>query len=409
MPKKVLLFILLFFFPFIPVTKAELPLTAAFVRDHQLWIKEGDQEIQLTKDQYVSSPKWSFDGRFIAYIDGDEQGEKSNLWIYDTKRQENYEPYSSIDTSSFSWSPVANELAYTSGWVLNVTKTKDGKPYGFENVALGVSSFEWYPNGKDLIVSATSNRIPTGWEPIKLFRIPKDMNLNENKAKLLYSIPIDENDLFAVTVGDFKWSYDGKWVSFLGTPTPSWAMDSNPLCVLSSDGKVFKDLGRMLGYRDWFKWAPQADQLAYISGEGRFFVENKIMKIADLEVSTKQVEYTPKGYVDLDLEWVSPSKVIVARSLENKSWKEGPVPTMHTSLYEIDLGSSTQTPITFPKENELDVDPQVTGPYLTWVRKQVETNKGDVWIKQDKQQEATIWIEDVDVAPVLLYKGKITN
>jgi hypothetical protein len=253
------------------------------------------------------------------------------------------------------------------------------------------------------------NRFPTGWEPIKLYRIPKDMSLNENKAKHLYSIPIDENDLFAVNVGDFKWSHDGKWVSFLGTPTPSWAMDSNPLCALSSDGKVFKDIGRMLGFSDWFKWAPQANQLAYISGEGRFFVGNKITKIAEIEASTKQVEYTPKGYVDLDLEWLSPSIVIVARSQENKAWEEGPVPTMFTSLYEIDLATGTQNRITFPKENELDVDPQVGGSYLTWVRRHDETHKGDVLIKQNKQKEASIWIEDVDFSPVLLKKQYISS
>nr|WP_240620452.1 translocation protein TolB [Peribacillus acanthi] len=392
---------MLFIFQFITVAKAEVLVKAAFVRDHQLWMKAGDQEIQLTKDKYVYSPQWSFDGKFIAYIDGDKQGEKSNLWIYDTKRKENYEPYPSIETSFITWSPIANELAYISGWVLNVTKTKHGRPYGFENVSLGVSGFEWYPNGKEFIVSAGSNRLPTGWEPIKLYRIPKDMNLNDNKAKLLYSIPIDESDLFAVTMDGFKWSNDGKWVSFLGTPTPSWAMDSNPLCVLSSDGKVFKDIGRMLGFRDWFKWAPQGNQLAYISGEGRFFVENKITKIANIEVSTKQVEYTPTGYVDLDLEWLSSSKVIVARSQENKEWEGGPVPTMFTSLYEIALSSGTQNQITFPKEHELDEDPQVVGSYITWVRRQDKNYKGDVWIKHVNHKDENLWIEDVDSSPAL--------
>jgi hypothetical protein len=232
------------------------------------------------------------------------------------------------------------------------------------------------------------------------------MNLNEKKAELLYSIRIEENNLFAVDVGNFKWSHDGKWISFLGTPTPSWAMDSNPLCVLSSDGKVFKDIGRMLGFSDWFKWAPQSNQLAYISGEGRFFVENKITKIAEIEASTKQVEHTPNGYVDLDLEWWSPSKVIVARSQENKVWKEGPVPTMFTSLYEIDLGSDNQKQITFPKENELDEDPQSVGSYLTWIRRQDEIQNGDVWIKHDKQKEASIWIKDVDFSPAFFKSNK---
>lgn len=402
---KTLLLLIFFSFQFNFLTHAEEPLKAAFVRDHQLWMKEGDQEIQLTKDKYVSSPKWSYDGRFIAYIDGDRLSSKSNLWIYDTQKKENYEPYTTIETYSFSWSPVANELAYISGWVLNVTKTKDGRPHGFKNVSLGVGSFEWYPNGQEFIVSASSNRLPTGWEPIKLFQIPKNMNLNENKAKPLFSIPIDEDKLFAVTVGDFKWSHDGKWVSFLGTPTPSWAMDSNPLCVLSADGKDFKDIGRMLGFSDWFKWAPVANQLAYISGEGRFFVENKVITIADIEeAAVKQKEYTPKGYVDLDLEWMSPSKVIVARSKENKTWKEGPVPTMFTSLYEIDLSSNTQNQITHPKKDELDVNPQVVGSYLTWVRKQIETNRSDVWKKHFNQKEASIWIKDVNFPPVLYIK-----
>lgn len=157
-------------------------------------------------------------------------------------------------------------------------------------------------------------------------------------------------------------------------------MDSNPLLVLSSDGEVFKDIDRMLGFSDWFTWAPQANKLAYISGEGRFLVENKMTKIVDIEASTKQVEYTPKGYVDLDLEWLSPSEVVVARSQENIAWKEGPVPTMFTSLFQIDLSSGKQKQITFPKENELDIDPQVVGPYLTWVRRHDETNTSDVWI-----------------------------
>lgn len=65
-----------------------------------------------------------------------------------------------------------------------------------------------------------------------------------------------------------------------------------------------------------------ANQLAYISGEGRFFVENKKMTISEMPTSKQQKEYTPKGFVDLDLEWFSKDLVIVARAKENKEWKE---------------------------------------------------------------------------------------
>lgn len=77
---------------------------------------------------------------------------------------------------------------------------------------------------------------------------------------------------------------------------------------------------------------------------------------------------------------------------------------MFTSLYRIDLISGNQKQITFPKENELDVDPQVVDSSLIWVRKQDKMGKGDVWIKQNKKKEAKIWIEDVDFSPVLFKK-----
>lgn len=383
-----------------------MPLTAAFIRDHQLWLKNGKQEIQLTKGQYVYSPKWSYDGRFIAYIDGDKQGEKSNLFIYDTKKQENYQPYVTIQTSDFKWSPNKNQLAYNAGGVLNVTKEKDGRPEGFENVSLGVSDFEWFPNGKEFIVSSQANLLPTGWGPVHLFRIPVDANLDPAKIKPFYTIQTNTSDLFAISADFFKWSFDGKWVSFLATPTASWSNDSNTLCVLSSLGEQFQAIGKMLGYKDWMKWAPSSNQLAYISGEGRFFVENKKSKIAELPSSAQQKEYTPRGYVDLDIEWFSKDKVIVSRAKENKEWKEGPVPTMYTALFTINLKSEEQEQISYPKKSELDVNPQVVGSHITWFRKKDKGNKGDVWQKETLNSEEYIWLKNVDSAPVFYRKNK---
>ncbi|MFB3167296.1 translocation protein TolB [Neobacillus sp. 179-C4.2 HS] len=397
---RVLLLLICISFHYSIMVSAEVPLTAAFIRDHQLWIKNGDQEVQLTKGQYVLSPKWSYDGRFIAYIDGDEQGVKSNLYIYDLNEKESYQPYVTIETSDFKWSPVKNQLAYNSRGILNVTKEKNGRPHGFENVSLGVSDFEWFPNGKEFIVSSQSNLLPTGWGPVPLFRIPVDANLNTEKMKPFYTIQTNESDLFAISADYFKWSFDGKWVSFLAMPTASWSNDSNTLCVLSSTGDQFQAVGKMLWYKDWIKWSASANQLAYISGEGRFFVENKKTKIADMPSSLQQKEYTPKGFVDLDLEWLSADKVIVARAKENKEWNEGPVPTMLTALHAINIRTEEQQQITFPKENELDVDPQVVGSHITWFRKKGKELKGDIWIKNVINNEEQIWLKNVDYAPV---------
>lgn len=68
-----------------------------------------------------------------------------------------------------------------------MTKTKNGRPEGFENVSLGVSDFEWFPNGKEFIVSSQSNLLPTGWEPVRLFKVPVDANIDSNKIKLFFT------------------------------------------------------------------------------------------------------------------------------------------------------------------------------------------------------------------------------
>lgn len=398
---RILLLLIIFCFDVCTMASAEHPLTAAFTRDHQLWVKQGNQEIQLTRNQYVYDPKWSYDGRFIGYIDGDEHGEKSDLFIYDTKEKESYQPYVRVSTSDFKWSPIKNQLAYSNQGLLNVTKMNNNRPQGFENVSLGVSGFEWFPNGREFIVSSQSSLRPTGWGPIPLYRIPADASLNRDKMKPFYTIQTKEPDLFGIEADYFKWSYDGKWLSFLVIPTASWSMDSNTLGAISSQAKYFQAVGKMLGFEDWFKWSPSSNQLAYISGEGRFFVENKNMMIAEMPTTSQQKEYTPNGFVDLDLEWFTKDFVIVSRAKENKEWKEGPVPTMFTSLYVIDIRTGEQNQISFPRKKELDENPQVVGTKLTWFRRKAEEQKGEVWMKEGLNGKERIWIKNVDSDPVI--------
>lgn len=158
------------------------------------------------------------------------------FWV---PKNELSQPYPSIETNQIKWSPTSNQLAYNSRGILNVTKTKNGRPHGFENVSLGVSDFEWFPDGKAFIFSSQSNLLPTGWEPVRLFKVPVDANLDTNKIKPFYTIQTNTTDLFAIDADYFKWSPDGSWVSFLLAPTASWSNDSNTLAVLSAAGDQF--------------------------------------------------------------------------------------------------------------------------------------------------------------------------
>ncbi|WP_230502792.1 hypothetical protein [Sutcliffiella rhizosphaerae] len=193
----------------IPVFSEQLPIiNIAFVLDNQLWMKEETKEYQLTRDKEVVNLKWSYDGGFIAYLHIGEKGDASQLWIYDTNKKVNYKPYDWIETKNYKWSPTNQPLAYTSNGVLNITQKQDGIPKGFENVVLGVSDFEWFPNGKEFIVSSTANLLPTGWGPIPLFKLPFDTNLDSKKVEHFYTIESDK-DMFAIDFCYFKWSNDG--------------------------------------------------------------------------------------------------------------------------------------------------------------------------------------------------------
>ncbi|WP_456276849.1 TolB family protein [Bacillus sp. AK128] len=390
------------------IVSAEVPLKAAFIRNGQLWMVEGNQETQLTEGRHIFRPKWSHDGRFIAYLDGDENFETTYLHVYDTINKESYQPYETIETRNFEWSPVANQIAYNAGGVLNVTKTKNGRPEGFQNVSLGTGDFTWFPNGKEFIVSTQASIRPTGWGPVHLYKVPADANLDGSKVKPFYTIQTNETDLFAIDAAFFKWSSNQNWVSFLAIPTASWSTDSNTLCVLSKEGTHFQPIGKMLINEDWFKWSSFENKLAYISGEGRFYVEDKKTKIADIPISKQQKEYTPKGFVDLDLEWFSRDEMIVARAEEKKNWDEGPVPTMHTSLHLINLKSGDQTQLTFPNTDEMDRDPLVVDSYITWYRSHSQ-GLGDVWIKYGLNAKPKIWLKDIESGPVFFQKQLTTR
>ncbi|WP_429665041.1 hypothetical protein [Bacillus gobiensis] len=122
--------------------------------------------------------------------------------------------------------------------------------------------------------------------------------------------------------------------------------------------------------------------------------------IFEIKLPIQQKEYAPKGYVDLDLEWFSSDKVIVARTIENKVWKEGSVPTMLTALYAINIRTEDQKQISIPKNNEIDEDPQVIGSFLTWFRKKANDFHGDVWGKNGLSGQEHIWLKNVDYAPI---------
>jgi hypothetical protein len=360
-------------------------LQVAFIRGDDLWLKTADLEMQLTKNQKVSAPKWSFDSKFIAYSIGEQQHE---IWVYSLERKKHFRIYQ--DGENYQWSPDKNQLAFKIGDVLNITKVSRDNVEAFKNVSFGVSNYSWLPEGSGFLVSSPSQLLPTGWTNVELFLVPTDANMDRKKIKHFYTLPPESPSFFATSI--FKWSNDKKWISFTANPTASMSADSNTLCVLSSDAKRFQQLDKMLHYQEWFQWAPGKDSIAYIAGEGRIAIQNKHLKVKDFP-ALKAPSYTPQGYVDRDFTWENDRFITVSRSKESNDYSaQRPLP----ALYHVNIQNKEQKQMTNPPEKSGDFEPYFLkqNNKLTWIRSDGE--HADVWNSNPDGSDASVFIKNIN-------------
>lgn len=362
----------------------------AFIRHHDLWIKVEGKEKQLTKGEYITGPKWSHDGEWLAYVKGKKEG---SLELYRLKDGKKVTPFHS-EASNYQWSPTENIIAFIFTGTLN-TFDVEKKNTDFENVSAGVGDYAWYPDGKKFFVSSEAHLLPTGWTGAQLYEVQKDAHMNPHKMKHLYALPNEHDDFLALVASGFQWSPDQKWISFLAVPTASWSADSNTLCLVRADGSCFEKVDQMLLNTQWFKWAPANNILAYIEGSGRVTLENKHLKVKELP-ALQQNTFTPKGYVDWDFTWKNDNVIIVSRAKEagiETPPEKRPLP----SLYEIDSTSDEQHRITKPPHRQGDYHPLFMNKsnQLIWIRS--DRKKADVWLAHKDGKHEMKWIENIDV------------
>ncbi|EEM15381.1 TolB domain protein [Bacillus pseudomycoides DSM 12442] len=374
-----------------PTVQAETKnIQVAFIRNHNLWIKIDGNEKQITKGEYITKPKWSHDGKWIAYAKGEEQNQLELYRVADGKKV----VPSQTEATNYQWSPAENIIAFEFTSTLN-TFDAEKKNATFENVSSGVGDYAWYPDGKKFLVSSEAQLLPTGWTGAQLYEVQKDAGMNPNKMKHLYTLPSMQEDFLAYIASDFKWSPNQKWIAFLAVPTASWSADSNTLCLLKADGSYFEKVDQMLLNSQWIQWSPSKNILAYIEGSGRFALENKHLKIKELP-ALQQEKFTPKGYVDWDFTWQDNELITLSRAKEME-WSNEEEKRSLPSLYQVNIQSNRQRQITTPSKKYGDYNPLYikSENQLTWMRS--DRKKADMWLANGEGSKAKKWIENIDV------------
>ena len=363
------------------------PLKAAFIRNDDLWVKDGAKEVKITNGAYVRYPKWSKDGKWLAYLQGKVD---SSLWIYNFRLKKSF-PLQVNASNNFQWSSTEDhKIGFQ---VNNNLFVADAMTLAKRQIASNVKNFSWLPNESGLLISKKENKKLNS--NIILSKIL--FNTNGGNHMLIeqrfFSVPVGTEEI-VVSTSEFKWSHDRKWLSFILEPTASISADSNTLCLLSSDGRVFKRVEEMLDYGDWLQWAPTKNILGYIGGIGREALKGKQLYLVSAP-SFKQVALSPKGYVDRGLAWVNNETVLAVRTKESEwmtDYTKRPMP----HLVEIGLADHQGKQVTFPSIQEGDFAPQVIGKKVFWVRTNRE--RANVYVSGIEKVMGKVWIKDIAVS-----------
>lgn len=377
---------------------------AAFIRNGFLWLKTENIEEQITAEpaKFTNTPKWSYDGQWLLYEkEAKELHSRKNteIWVYNVKTKKHKKIFQGGGNAK--WAPSENKIAFTSNSVLNISDLKE-----FHNVALGVDDYNWYPDGKGFIVSSSAVLRPDGWTSPILYKVqlPNDLeklNLTED-VEPLFTIPKEigngKASIMSINATTFKFSPDGKWISFIVNPTASWSMDSDMVCVISADGKNFEVLDEMILHLDVPKWAPGRNLLGYIAGGGRIVMgfKNKKLKVTELP-AFKTMNLTPAKFAEMGFTWVDNERLVASR-VDESEWSNDPQRRPEPTLCLIQLNKSQQTRITYPKKAIGDYEPLYikNARKLTWVRKKLAQQKGDIWIADLNGKNAKVWAKDVE-------------
>jgi hypothetical protein len=359
---------------------------AAFVRNDGLWYKDGDVEWKVAEGTKISYPKISSDGIYISYLYGDED----ELWVYNRVTRLKRRVFTSNATHPM-WSPNSPLLAWESNGVLDIIDVSNPNSL-FQNVTLGVGNYSWTPDGKNFIVSSSSNLEPDGWTPVKIFTVPYNANGNLKKVKLITVLPKASQSFFAIGTTTFKWSAGGNQFAFIACPTASLSADSNTLMTVTKDGSSTKMIGEMLSDSNWFVWGPEAEKLAFIKGIGRLTTQNKRLTLWNAG-SEKFTDVGEQGYADGEFTWRNNREIVVSRQQES-GWNIPQENRPKPFLVRINTQDGSSEQMTKPGIGRADVYPKSLSDHdLVWIRTNGFGNQARVMKKKDSQSKERVWIE----------------
>jgi dipeptidyl aminopeptidase/acylaminoacyl peptidase len=247
--------------------------------DREIWLwRQGRDAIRLTRSPNgtSSSPRWSPDGRWIAFLSNRDEKQQIQLIRADggeamalTSHEEGVD--------SFDWSPDGNRIAFTASdpadslkkkleeeygawavedddtgrthlWVVDVVGDSASEPERLtEGMEFTVKGFEWSPDG---------TRIGFGHQPDGTITSRGDISVLEIESGQITPVVTGPGE-----EGGFEWSPDGQWLlySSAGADTTSdYYLNTRLWKIRSTGGGDPVPLAAELDENLWSYWWTEA-------------------------------------------------------------------------------------------------------------------------------------------------------
>jgi dipeptidyl aminopeptidase/acylaminoacyl peptidase len=237
-------------------------------RDADIWMTswDGTQTVRLTSStESETSPRWSPDGRSLAFLSGRQDGKGDQVWVLDRRGGE-AQRLTTIKggVDAMQWSPDSKRLVLVATIDLDSTKadTSRKRPividrYLFKDDGAGYLTtkrshlllFDVATKQVDTLTTGPADDDDPRWSPdgrrIAFVRSPvpepgtgqqSDVYVVDARVgatpKALTSFPGPDR-------GPLAWSPDGAWVAFFRTDEPKYyAYQARTLAIVKSDGSA---------------------------------------------------------------------------------------------------------------------------------------------------------------------------